>query len=1534
MGSENNFLDGVDLLADLCIAIGRVGEPLTGKWGHRTDVIGQIGEELSQGKDLGTILSSDDTAREVAGIIGAAIGGTLGAYAGGSIGSGLGALGGGFLSGNPMGAIFGYIVGGAVGTAYLGNEGSDIGEDAGKGIYDFFNNLPDQDNLTDAQRAELAAMLTGGGMPWDYNPNGEEVNPLDLLDDLGKELGKLLDMLPDDLVPDFLDGLLGGLDDIFPNGLLPYLLDLFPVELDPFINVPWREALNWVAPRDPLILDLDGDGIETIAISDEKHILFDSNGDGVRTATGWVKGDDGLLVLDRNGNGTIDNGGELFGDQTLVNGKKATNGFEALRAEDTNGDGKFDANDTNFSNVKVWRDMDGDGVSDAGELFTLNELGIASINLSSSSVSTTNNTNTITATSTFTKTDGTTGKVANLNFTTNNFYSEFTDKIELDNTAMSMPNLSGSGMVRDIQEASTLSEGLTDTIQTLQSQGYVTKDKFMGQLDEMISNWADTSDMQTSVELARSILGKELVYLPNLSLDDLRLYIFGITLSSGSSDMHSDNTVTITFATAEEESQFEKMEHIREEAERLTKLIEILERFNGHNFVDIKPEESKPVSFGDTKILDGATITRTTTAASDGGSSSGSGYILPEIPMIVMLDASQIANLEKSYETLKESMYNGFALQSRLKSYINAIELTLDENGFGLDMSSVIDKLNMLALNNLKNALIDWDELMHFGGAKFDVIDDNATLSLHEWVSKIANNPEMMNELQALNGLELADGTLVVGSNDVDNIDTGYVSGTHVVFSGNGDDNIIIRAYDATIYTGSGNDTITTAFGNDTVHGGDGNDVINANSGNDIIVGGKGDDIINGSYGSDTYIFSRGDGKDIIKELHSTGDIDTLQFTDGITASDIVAKVDGNNFILAIKEDGKTWDELSDKIILENWFTSATYRIENITFADGTILSTMDDILGLFVTDVDDVIKSTELALNIDAGSGNDTIIIVNSVSNTIYGGNGNDTIASGTGSDTMYGDSGNDVIKGSGGNDVLNGGIGDDLLQGGNDDDTYIFGSNSGKDTIYDKYDDYAYRYYNAGNDTIKFTDGITASDIVAKIDGNNLILAIKEDGKTFDELSNKITIQDWYNSYNRIENIVFDDGTTLNTADMILSLLATDDNDIIKSTEKALTLDAKGGDDVITVSNNLVNTIHGGDGNDTINSSSGTNTIYGDGGNDTIATGSGNDTIYGGDGNDVINANSGNDIIIGGKGNDILNGSYGSDTYIFNRGDGKDIIREYDHWVRGTDVLIFGENISIDDIVAKVDGNNLILAIKEDGKTFDELVNKITIENWYKDFYSVEEIQFDDGTKLTMFNDIISLLSTNGDDIIKGYNSQNNIIDGKDGNDTISIASNLSNIVHGGSGNDTINSSLGTNTIYGDNGNDTITTGSGNDTIYGGDGNDVVTTGSGADIVVLNSVEGYDSVLDFNVSQDKFQLDSTIFESLVDLQGVLSVDNISFGANKTVANDENDFIIYNQTNGNIFYDADGSGSLYTAILIADVTNNLALNNTQFAVI
>ena len=83
--------------------------------------------------------------------------------------------------------------------------------------------------------------------------------------------------------------------------------------------------------RSPLIVDLDGDGVETTNIAN--GVYFDHDGNGFAEKSAWVGKDDGLLVRDINGNGQIDNGTELFGNNSVLsNGQKATNGFEALVA--------------------------------------------------------------------------------------------------------------------------------------------------------------------------------------------------------------------------------------------------------------------------------------------------------------------------------------------------------------------------------------------------------------------------------------------------------------------------------------------------------------------------------------------------------------------------------------------------------------------------------------------------------------------------------------------------------------------------------------------------------------------------------------------------------------------------------------------------------------------------------------------------------------------------------------------------------------------------------------------------------------------------------------------------------------------------------------------------------------------------------------------------------------------------------------------------------------------------------------------------
>ncbi|MFC1835306.1 hypothetical protein ACFL2Q_11315 [Thermodesulfobacteriota bacterium] len=106
-------------------------------------------------------------------------------------------------------------------------------------------------------------------------------------------------------------------------------------------------------PEDPLILNFNGKGIETVGVDAGFH--FDHDGNGFMEATGWVAPGNGLLMRDVNGNDFLDSGAELFGDFTpLANGATATNGFEALAQYDTNDDGKIDSDDPIWEQLKIW----------------------------------------------------------------------------------------------------------------------------------------------------------------------------------------------------------------------------------------------------------------------------------------------------------------------------------------------------------------------------------------------------------------------------------------------------------------------------------------------------------------------------------------------------------------------------------------------------------------------------------------------------------------------------------------------------------------------------------------------------------------------------------------------------------------------------------------------------------------------------------------------------------------------------------------------------------------------------------------------------------------------------------------------------------------------------------------------------------------------------------------------------------------------------------------------------------------------------
>ena len=241
----------------------------------------------------------------------------------------------------------------------------------------------------------------------------------------------------------------------------------------------------------------------------------------------------------------------------------------------------------------------------------------------------------------------------------------------------------------------------------------------------------------------------------------------------------------------------------------------------------------------------------------------------------------------------------------------------------------------------------------------------------------------------------------------------------HDVITGNTQNNRI----DA----GAGHDIVNAGDGNDYVIGNDGNDVINGGEGSDRIDGGAGFDTLDGGLDNDTYYF----GTD------SNGFIDTIIDTGTSDRDRIVATEDNVDIGLQSNFNAQSGIEIITAARHQNVTIQGSNDGINWDFSN-IILSQISEING---GDSRDIIQGSGRADVINGGAGHDQL----------YGGTGQDILNGGTDSDFLFGENGRDTLSGGTGNDVLNGGQGHDTLTGGEGFDIFVFGPDSGQDTITD---------------------------------------------------------------------------------------------------------------------------------------------------------------------------------------------------------------------------------------------------------------------------------------------------------------------------------------------------------------------------------------------------------------------------------------------------------------------------------------------------
>ncbi|MBD1805023.1 calcium-binding protein [Microcoleus sp. FACHB-SPT15] len=709
-----------------------------------------------------------------------------------------------------------------------------------------------------------------------------------------------------------------------------------------------------------------------------------------------------------------------------------------------------------------------------------------------------------------------------------------------------------------------------------------------------------------------------------------------------------------------------------------------------------------------------------------------------------------------------------------------------------------------------------------------------------------------------------------------------YISGTE-----NNDFLVANSALDSTLDGLGGNDTLLGGAGNDTLNGGDGNDSLNGGAGNDTLNGGAGNDTYIVDSLGDQVVEAPGAGVDTVRASvnYTLGnDVENLYLTGNATLG---TGNSANNYLVANAALGSTLDGLGGNDTLLGGAGNDTLNggDGNDSLNGGAGNDTLNGGAGNDTYTVDSLGDRVVEA----PGAGVDTVrasvnyTLGNDVENLYL--TGNATLGTGNSANnylvgnaalasTLDGLGGNDILLGGAGSDTLNGGDGNDSLNGGAGNDTLSGGTGDDTYTV-DSLGDQVVEAPGAGVDTVRASVNYTLGNDVENLYlTGNAILGTGNSSNNY--LVANAALGSTLNGLGGNDTLLGGAGNdTLNGG-------AGDDTYVIDSLGDQVVEAPGAGVDSVYVS---INYTLGNDvenlyltGNATLGTGNSSNNYLAANGAlaSTLDGLGGNDTLLGGTGNDTLNGGDGNDSLNGGIGNDTLNGGAGDDTYVIDSV-GDQVVEAPSGGVDS--VFIFTRNYT-----AFTDVENVYLA--------GEAVS-------YR-----------------------ASASESLDNYLVANSTLNSVIYGIFGKDTLI----------GGAGNDYLDGGEDNDLITGDAGNDRLVGFWGNDILIGGGGSDRFEFFSNASGTSSSfAMMGVDVITDFTSGQDKMVLytDNNNFSGLSASRFSVAIVTDNNQADKNRAD-----IVYNSTNGSLFYNENGNGNGFgSGGQFATLAPNLTLTANDFII-